>query len=115
MLVHEDGEELHLLKAVPDWWLEEGKEIRVERAPTYFGEMSMTIRGAADGVQVELESAQAAGAREDRCALAAIPAALECPRGYGGRASAGPEAAVGFPQHRQTLQRLGRMRKRRTK
>jgi hypothetical protein len=54
MLVHEQGEELHLLKAVPDWWLEEGREIRLERVPTHFGEMAMTVRGTARGVRVEL-------------------------------------------------------------
>jgi hypothetical protein len=55
MLVHEQGDELHLLKAVPDWWLGEGREIRVKDAPTHFGVMSMTVRGTANGVQVELE------------------------------------------------------------
>ena len=55
MLVHEEGEELHLLKAVPDWWLDEGKEIRVERAPTYFGQLSLVVRGTADGVRVDFE------------------------------------------------------------
>ena len=55
MLIHEQGEELHLLKAVPDWWLDEGMEIRVERAPTHFGTMSMTIHGRANGVRVDLE------------------------------------------------------------
>ncbi len=52
MLIHEQGDELHLLKAVPDWWLDEGQEIRVERAPTHFGQVGMTLRGTADGVQV---------------------------------------------------------------
>jgi hypothetical protein len=55
MLVHEQGDELHLLKAVPDWWLDEGREIRVRDAPTHFGVMSMTVRGTANGVQVELD------------------------------------------------------------
>ena len=54
MLVHEMGDELHLLAAVPDWWLEDGKEIRVEKAPTYFGTVSLVVRGKADGVEVEL-------------------------------------------------------------
>jgi hypothetical protein len=55
MLIHERGDELHLLVAAPDWWLGEGQEIRVERAPTHFGPMGMTVRGTAEGVKVELE------------------------------------------------------------
>jgi hypothetical protein len=57
MLVHEKGDELHLLLAVPDWWLGPGQEIRVQRAPTHFGEMSLTVRGAREGVRVELDLA----------------------------------------------------------
>jgi hypothetical protein len=52
MLIHERGDELHLLPAIPDWWLEDGKEIGVERAPTHFGPMSFRIRGSAGGVVV---------------------------------------------------------------
>jgi len=55
MLVHEQDDELHLLKAVPDWWLAEGKEIRVERAPTHFGPMSLRVTGTKKGVQVKLD------------------------------------------------------------
>jgi len=56
MLVHEQGDELHLLKAVPDWWLGEGEEIRVQRAPTHFGTMRMTVVGTKTGVKVELDA-----------------------------------------------------------
>ena len=55
MLVHEMGDELHLLKAVPDWWLGQGKEIRVERAPTHFGEVNLVIRGKKNGVEVKFD------------------------------------------------------------
>ncbi len=55
MLVHERGEELHLLPAVPDWWLAEGKEIRVDRAPTHFGVLSLRVRSKADGLELELD------------------------------------------------------------
>ena len=55
MLVHERGDELDLLAAVPDWWLGEGREIRVLRAPTHFGPINLTVRGTADGVKVELD------------------------------------------------------------
>jgi hypothetical protein len=55
MLVHERGRELHLLSAVPDGWLGEGREIVVERAPTHFGSMSLHVLGTSDGVKVTLE------------------------------------------------------------
>ena len=59
MLIHETDDlgkpgELHLLAAIPDWWLEDGREIIIERAPTRFGEMDLKIRGAEAGVQVEV-------------------------------------------------------------
>ncbi len=55
MLIHERGDELHLLMAVPDWWLDDGQEIRVDRAPTHFGEMNLLVRGTAGGVQVQFD------------------------------------------------------------
>ena len=55
MLVHEEGDELHLLKAVPDWWLADGEEIRVERLPTHFGPMNLVVRGTARGVRVDFD------------------------------------------------------------
>jgi len=55
MLLDERGDELHLLAAVPDWWLAEGEEIRVRQAPTHFGQVSFTVRGAAEGVMIELD------------------------------------------------------------
>lgn len=58
MLVHEAGDEFHLLPAVPDWWLGEGKEIRIERAPTHFGVMSLIVRGTTSGVKVEFTPPQ---------------------------------------------------------
>jgi len=56
MLIHEAGDELWLLPAVPDWWLEEGREIHIERAPTHFGEMSLLVRGVQNGVEVKFEA-----------------------------------------------------------
>ncbi len=55
MLVHEAGDELYLLSAVPDWWLGESKEIRIERLPTHFGRMALTVRGTKAGVEIELD------------------------------------------------------------
>jgi len=55
-LVHEQGYELHLLLGAPDWWLEDGREIRVENAPTHFGVMSLRLRGTATGVEIKLDS-----------------------------------------------------------
>lgn len=56
MLVHEQDGDLHLLKAVPDWWLDPGQEIRIERLPTHFGELALTVRGTASGVAVEFKA-----------------------------------------------------------
>ena len=55
MLLDERGDELHLLAAVPDWWLAEGQLIQVRRAPTHFGETSFTACATAEGVTIELE------------------------------------------------------------
>ncbi len=54
-LIHEQGDELHLLPGTPDWWLEPGREIRVQHAPTHFGPISLRIRGSAAGVSVKLD------------------------------------------------------------
>jgi hypothetical protein len=58
MLIDEIGDELHLLPAVPDWWLGEGKEIRLESAPTHFGMVSLVVRGTASGIRVEFKPPQ---------------------------------------------------------
>ena len=58
MLIHEEDQKLHLLPAVPDWWLGDGKQIRIERAPTHFGVVNLTVRGTVSGVQVELDRPQ---------------------------------------------------------
>ncbi|HEY5914050.1 MAG TPA: malectin domain-containing carbohydrate-binding protein [Verrucomicrobiae bacterium] len=54
-LIHERGDELHLLRGAPDWWLEAGREIRVENAPTHFGPLSLRVRGKANGVEVSFD------------------------------------------------------------
>jgi len=55
MLVHEEEGELHLLKSIPDWWLDQGKQIRIERLPTWYGNLSLIITGTATGVNVQFE------------------------------------------------------------
>ncbi|NLF71440.1 MAG: hypothetical protein GX575_20600 [Candidatus Anammoximicrobium sp.] len=55
MLVDERGDELHLLAAVPDGWLAEGQTIQVQRAPTHFGPLDLTVSGTAAGVTVQLK------------------------------------------------------------
>lgn len=55
MLIHERGDELHLLMAVPDLWLTEGKEICVKRTPTHFGLMNLRVTGTEKGVKVKLD------------------------------------------------------------
>jgi hypothetical protein len=55
ILIDERGDELNLLMAVPDWWLAEGEEIRIERAPTHFGLMSLRVTGTAKGVLIKLD------------------------------------------------------------
>jgi hypothetical protein len=53
-LLHEQGDELHLLLGMPDWWLEPGRQINIEQAPTHFGVMSLRLHGTATGVEVKL-------------------------------------------------------------
>ncbi len=55
MLIDERGDELHLLPAIPDWWLQEGQEVRIVRAPTHFGEISLHVKGASQGVVFDWE------------------------------------------------------------
>jgi len=48
MLIHElDDDTLLLLQATPRKWLGDGKAIIVERAPTYYGRLSMTVESQA--------------------------------------------------------------------
>jgi hypothetical protein len=57
-LIHEEGNELHLLLGMPDWWLEPGKEIRIDRAPTHFGVLGLRLRGTPKGVEMNLDPPQ---------------------------------------------------------
>jgi len=52
MLLHEDGDVLHLLPAVPVAWLRPGKKIAVLRAPTAFGEVNLAVRSYEGGCEI---------------------------------------------------------------
>jgi len=47
MFVMERGNDLYLGMGIPRYWLEHGQELSIERAQTYFGTMSFTIRSHA--------------------------------------------------------------------
>jgi hypothetical protein len=48
MLIHEgDDNSLFLLQAAPRAWLEDGKKIRIERAPTYYGILNLSVESHA--------------------------------------------------------------------
>jgi hypothetical protein len=58
MLIHElDDDSLLLLQATPRKWLEDGKKIEIERAPTYYGQMSLTVdsKAAAGGLVAQID------------------------------------------------------------
>ena len=56
MLVHEsDDGTLLLLEAAPRRWLEDGKRISVQRAPTYYGLLSMTVLSQAGSGRIVAE------------------------------------------------------------
>lgn len=43
MLLREDNDKLILLSCVPENWLDDGKIIEIEDAPTYFGNVSFKV------------------------------------------------------------------------
>ncbi len=47
--------DIHLLSGIPSAWLEPGERLRVERAPTYFGEMSFSVEAAAEVIRVRID------------------------------------------------------------
>jgi hypothetical protein len=58
MLVQEEGDDLWLGRAIPRPWLAPGKEVRVERAPTLFGQVSYAIlsKGQAGVMTAEVDA-----------------------------------------------------------
>ncbi len=56
MLIHEIDEGTLLVgQAAPRAWLEDGKRIEVQRAPTYFGPLDFRIRASANELRAEVE------------------------------------------------------------
>ncbi len=56
MLIQErDDDSLLLLQATPRKWLERGKAITVERAPTYYGRLSMEVEGLTEENRIRAE------------------------------------------------------------
>jgi hypothetical protein len=57
MLVFESPEEgsLEILRNSPSAWLSPGREVRVENAPTYFGETTFRIRSTSSGVEADVQ------------------------------------------------------------
>jgi len=57
MLVFENLEQsgLEILRNSPSAWLLPGREIRIERAPTYFGETAFRIRASSSGVEADVQ------------------------------------------------------------
>ncbi|MCC7499128.1 MAG: hypothetical protein IT160_16205 [Bryobacterales bacterium] len=54
MLVREHGNDLYLFSALSPDWLETGKATVVDRQPTTFGPVSVTLRASVGGLQVTL-------------------------------------------------------------
>jgi hypothetical protein len=54
MLVQEKGSELFLLHALPRLWLSQGKTIRVQNLPTYFGSISFTVSSEIDHNKIRM-------------------------------------------------------------
>jgi hypothetical protein len=52
MFIYERGNELHLGRAIPRYWLNQGEQIGIERAVTYFGPMSLTMTSDVDAGQI---------------------------------------------------------------
>jgi hypothetical protein len=54
MFIWDEGEDLFLAKTMPRYWLADGKEVRIERAVTHFGVMSMSIKSKAASGFIEM-------------------------------------------------------------
>lgn len=55
LIVFERGDELHLFEGLPPTWLKPGAELRIDKALTRFGEVSLTLQVAEDGKMATLD------------------------------------------------------------
>ena len=54
LFIYEDGDTLVLGAGIDPAWVEEGKHIRIQNAPTRFGRMNLVVERSGESVQVEL-------------------------------------------------------------
>lgn len=54
MFIWDEGSDLHLGRVMPRYWLADGKTVRIERAATHFGPMSMSMTSHADTGSIEM-------------------------------------------------------------
>jgi len=54
MILREDGDSLRIGEAIPRAWLENGKKIQVQGAPTRFGDVSFTISAEKNKISVRI-------------------------------------------------------------
>jgi hypothetical protein len=54
MFVYEDGGKLVLGAGIPKEWADSGKEVKVENMPTYFGDISFTLKPYVKGLKLEV-------------------------------------------------------------
>ena len=54
MFIWDEGDDLYLGKTMPRYWLADGKQVKIERAATHFGPMSMSIRSRASSGSIEM-------------------------------------------------------------
>ncbi|MDO8683693.1 MAG: hypothetical protein Q7N50_09460, partial [Armatimonadota bacterium] len=54
MFIWDEGKDLYLGKTMPRYWLADGKEVKIERAQTHFGQMSMSMKSLANSGRIEM-------------------------------------------------------------
>lgn len=72
MLWLEEADTLRLLSAVPRRWLENGKQIKLDRVATHFGSLDLDVRSTADDGCIEADI-RCAGKRRPRAVLLRLP------------------------------------------